>query len=155
MSRQMKVAIGVVVAIVALAVAYLLALRSSDRSTYYTYATYADVKRDTTVKGASVPPFVPRSARDITGWYNVDANAQALEFSFDHSDQAQLVSGFQQATGDDAKEVERTLRGYSWKVAMPQDAILAAFTSRNAAGEYLVVDERNGRAYYAAEPSQR
>ena len=155
MSRQIKVTIGVVVAIAALAVAYLLVLKSSDRSTYYTYATYADVKRDTSVKGASVPPFVPRSARDINGWYNVDANAQALEFTFDQSDQAQLVSGFQRATGDDARKVERTLRGYSWKVAMPEDATLAAFTSHDTGLEYLVVDERNGRAYYAVEPSQK
>jgi hypothetical protein len=155
MSRQMKVAIGVVVTVVALAVAYLFVLKSSDRSTYYTYATYAEVERDTSVKGASVPPFVPRSARDITGWYDVDANAQALEFIFDQSDQAQLVSGFQQATGDEAKAVKRTLRGYSWKVAMPEDATLAAFTSHNAGVEYLVLDERNGRAYYATEPATK
>jgi hypothetical protein len=155
MSKRMKTAIGVVVALVALAVAYLVVLKNSDSTTYYTYATYADVKQDTSVKGASVPPFVPRSAHNISGWYSVDANTQALEFAFEASDQADLVGGFQRATADTARDVERKVRGYRWDMDIPQDAAVVAFTSHNLGVEYLLVDERHGRAYYVAEPSEK
>lgn len=153
MASRIKIASGVVVALVVLVVAYLVVLKSSDSTTHYTYATYTDVEQDPSVKGASVPPFVPRSAHDISGWYSVDANTQALEFTFDQADQAEVVSGFQQATGDAARNVERKLRAYRWDVRIPEDATLVAFTSHTIGDEYLVVDERSARAYYAVEPS--
>lgn len=153
MSRPLaKILIVAAVAVVALAAVYLLVLKSNDSSTYYSYATYAELKRDTGVEGASVPPFVPRSARNISGWYNVDANTQALEFAFDHSKQAEVVRGFRRATGDAGREVERKLRAYRWKSGLPEGADLVTFTAHSEGAEYLIVDERNGKAYYASEP---
>ncbi|MEP7242865.1 MAG: hypothetical protein ABI885_04190 [Gammaproteobacteria bacterium] len=155
MSRLARILIIVAVAAGALVAAYLLILKSSDSSTYYEYATYTELKRDTGVQAASVPEFVPRSARNISGWYNVDANIQALEFAFDRSEQADVVRRFQRATGDAGREVERKLRGYRWKDAFPEGSGLVAFTGHEEGSQFLIVDERNGRAYYAVEPSKK
>jgi len=128
---------------------------TGDTSTHYEYATYADIKNDRSVHAATVPSFVPRSAREIAGRYNVEFNTQTLEFTFDPKDEASMTSAFQRVSGAEADTIEKKLRGSRWKKDFPSSSDSEVFVRHSHdVVEYLAIDAKNARVYYAEEPSK-
>lgn len=152
MTRRTKFLASISAAVLVLGVAYVFWLRSSDTSKYYEYATYADLKRDPTVAAASVPEFVPPSARNIWGWYDVDFNVSAVEFEFEDVDRSLVARSFQRALGDQQSVIERKVRTYDWKHEVPRGAGIETFSGDREGTEYLIIDSNNSRAYYVSEP---
>src|SRR5258708_1496294 len=84
--------------------------RAGDTSAHYQYATYADMKNDKNVRAATVPSFVPSSAREIAGRYSVEFNTQTLEFTFDRKDKAPMTSAYQRVAGAESDSIQQKLR---------------------------------------------
>ncbi len=155
MSRKRALLAILALAVVAIASFGAYLWRTGDTSAHYQYATYADIENDKSVHAATVPSFVPRSAREIAGRYNVEFNTQTLEFTFDPRDEAAVTIGFERVAGAEADAIQRKLRGSRWKMEFPgsSDAEIFVRHSHDVA-EYMAVDARNSRVYYAAEPSK-
>jgi hypothetical protein len=151
MTRRTKVIVGVLTSILVLGAAYFIWLKSSDTSTYYEYATYGDLKRDGTSAAAAVPEFVPPSATNIWGWYDVDFDVGALEFEFARPDYSSIAKSFRQAIGEQRSVVEAKVRSYKWKHELPSDLELEAFSGQREGTEYLILDRKNSRAHYLSE----
>lgn len=126
-------------------------LRKYDTSAHYQYPTYADVEKDKTVKAAAIPAFVPRSATDIAGWYNVEMNEEGIEFTFDPKDIASITNNFQEARGESETGVREKIARASWK-KFDMNGKLAFFQSsgQKNATKYLAVDLAQSRAFYLA-----
>jgi hypothetical protein len=147
-------------AILALAVVAVVSFgaylwRTGDTSSHYEYATYADIKNDRSVHAATVPSFVPRSAREIVGRYNAEFNTQTLEFAFDPTDEVSMTSAFQRVAGAEGDAIEQKLRSSRWKKDFPSSSDSEVFVRHSHdVVEYLAIDAKNARVYYAAEPSK-
>jgi hypothetical protein len=152
MARSTKALVVAIIAILVFGGAYLIWLKSSDTAKYYEYATYTDLKRDAEPTAANVPAFIPPSARQIWGWYDVDSNVSALEFQFDGTDQEALISSFERQGGGRQAAVERKVQSYRWKHELPRGARVEAFSGQQEGTEYLVIDNESHRAYYVSEP---
>jgi hypothetical protein len=149
------------IAVLAVGVLVLVALgaylwSTGDTDAHYEYATYAELKKDKSVHAATVPDFVPGSARDIVGSYNVEFNTQTLEFTFDAADKASLVSTFRGAIGSEADSIVQSMRRARWRRSFPggSQAEVYVRSGHEQLEEYLAVDVKNGQAYYTAKPSK-
>lgn len=143
---------GVVILAVAVLVIYSL-WSDVDGGTNYEYATLSDVKNDSSVQAASIPEFVPASAREIVGWYHVETNRQTLEFTFAIADKNLLEHEFKQAKEGEAKEIVEKLGKYRWKTNFPSRQEAVVLSRSGAAGrEYLVINSNSLRAFYLLEP---
>jgi hypothetical protein len=152
--RALLASLGLAAVAVVLFGAYLW--RTGDTSAHYQYATYADMKNDKNVRAATIPSFVPSSAREIAGRYSVEFNTQTLEFTFDWKDKAPMTSAFQRVAGAESDSIQQKLRDAGWKGDRPGSPDLEVFV-RHSPGvvEYMAFDPKNSRVYYAEAPSKR
>ena len=124
-----------------------------DGGTNYEYAALSDVKNDSSVQAASIPEFVPPSAREIVGWYHVETNRQTLEFTFASQDKNLLEREFKQAKEGEAKEIAEKLGKYRWKGNFPSRQEAVVLSRSGAEGrEYLVINSNSLHAFYLSEP---
>lgn len=127
----------------------LTCVACSDSGTKYQFATYQDAKADKTVIGASLPEFVPASAREIVGWYHVETNRQTTEFSFAPSDRYGMVSSFSPASNSKMICTNDGLHSWSWSDIRKGNRF--EFYSKKALGgsiDCLSIDIDRSRAYY-------
>lgn len=153
MSRRRAIVpvMGMVILTVAVLVIHLLQSDVGD-GTSYEYATLSDVNNDSSVQAASIPEFVPASAREIVGWYHVETNRQTLEFAFAIADKNLLERDFKQAKESDAEKIVEKLAKYRWKESLPsrQEAVVL-LRSGVEGREYLVINSNSLRAFYLLE----
>jgi hypothetical protein len=127
----------------------VLGCAGCDSGTKYRFATYSDAKADKTILGASIPEFVPSSARQIVGWYHVETNQQTTEFSFASSDLNRIVSSFSEL--GDSTSVCSIDSLHSWNWSDIRKSSKFRFYSRKMPDgpfDCLSIDTDRSRAYY-------
>lgn len=156
MSRSRAFLVVVAIGILVLVSFGAYVWTTGDTDAHYEYTTFAEVEKDKSVHAATVPDFVPGSARDIIGTYNVEFNTQILEFTFDAADKASLVSTFRNAVGSEADAVMKSMRQARWRSSFPASSQAEVYvrSGHEQMEEYLAVDAKNGRAYYTAKRSK-
>jgi hypothetical protein len=120
-----------------------------DSGTKYRFTTFNDAKADKTIVGASLPEFVPSSARDIVGWYHVETNQQTAEFTFAPTDRDVMISMFAVVTDLNAACSNDKLHSRSWSDI--NKAAKFTFYTRKVSDslvDCLSIDEDRSRAYY-------
>jgi hypothetical protein len=130
----------------------IFAFCGCDTGTRYQFATYNDAKLDRTVLGASLPEFMPASARDINGWYHVEMNEETVEFTFSASDKTAMIFSFSPVSDPKSVCMNEGLMSRRWSDVSKSDKFEFYSRTANKLTECLGIDTDRWRAYYWALP---
>lgn len=132
-----------------------LACCGCDIGTTYQFETYADAKSDKTVRGASLPEFVPASARDINGWYHVETNEQTVEFTLAASDKESMITLFSLAHDPKSVCTSGGLMSQRWSAVYQSNRFEFYSRTDDKLTECLGVNIDRWRAYYWTVPAEQ
>lgn len=134
-----------------IAVIFCLTLAAAcDRGTDFSFDTYGEAKQDTSVRGASLPDFLPSSSTKIKGWYSVELNEQIIEFSYSKIDETRFLTTFSPLSGAEEVVARKDFDNYRW--AHRNLGASLRFFKRMVNGriEHLAIDGTN--AYWWSTP---
>jgi hypothetical protein len=125
-----------------------------DSGTKYHFENYSEAKSDKTVIGASLPGFVPASARDIDGWYHIETNEQTLEFTLAEPDKATMIISFSPVQNLKSICTRESLMSRGWSDVRQGDRFEFYFKTDEKLTECLGINIDRQRVYYWSFPAE-